>query len=83
MILTMAAVAAAKGFDPGPISVDVRMLAAHDPDNEGGVRFESEIHLSERLSAREQRILFNSARSCEVHHLLRGPAHFEETLRLT
>lgn len=80
MVLTMAAVAAAKEMPALGFSVEVRMHTA--PDGQGGVTFENIIHLSANFSPREQRILYNSARTCEVHHLLRGPVCFRETLCL-
>jgi hypothetical protein len=78
MVLTMAAVAAAKGMPAGGFSVVVRMETA--PDGRGGATFENTIHLSSSYSPREQRILYNSARTCEVHHILRGPVCFREEL---
>ncbi len=80
MVLTMAAVAAAKGMPATGFSVEVRMQTA--PDGRGGVTFENTIFLSPDLTPREQRILYNSARTCEVHHLLRGPVCFRERLCL-
>jgi len=78
MLLTMAAVAAAKDMSSQGFSVCVRLNPPANGAN--GASFDSEIRLSERFSPREQRILFNAARSCEVHHLLRGPIVFRETL---
>ncbi|MGQ9518327.1 MAG: OsmC family protein [Anaerolineae bacterium] len=80
MVLTMAAVAAAKGMPALGFSVEVRMQTA--PDGRGGAVFENTIHLPSGYSPREQRILYNSARTCEVHHLLRGPLCFREELRV-
>jgi len=79
MVLTMAAVAAAKGMmPPAGFQVSVHMAAFV---NEGdGASFESEISLNASYSERERRILFNSARSCELHHILRGPVTFRESL---
>jgi len=83
MILTMAAVAAAKGMPSHgfSVSVDLQPHESNGKNGKGGA-FKSEIHLSEQFTSREQRILFNSARSCEVHHLLQGPLEFHETLRI-
>lgn len=80
MILTMAAVAAAKKMPAYGFSVRVRLQT---DDGSGGGEFVSQVCLSSRYSVREQRILFNSARSCEVHHLLQGPLEFREELLLS
>ena len=78
MLLTMAAVAAAKEMPPAGFSVDVRMISHHDGGR--GARFESTVRLGAGFSERERRILYNSARSCEVHHLLAGPIDFAHVL---
>ena len=80
MVLTMAAVAAAKEMPAHGFTVSVRL--APYIDNGSGARFESAIHLSERYTVREQKLLYGSARSCEVHHLLRGPIEFNHSLKL-
>ena len=78
MALTMAAVAAAKSMEPAGFRVTVRMWTS---ENEGyGASFETEIDLSPLYSERERCILYNSARSCELHHILRGPVSFRESL---
>ncbi len=43
-------------------------------------RFLSHLDLGEGLTPREQRILYNSARTCEVHKMLRGEVTFEDHL---
>ena len=78
MVLTMAAVAAHKGIHPTRLSATVEgrtQLGA-----ETITHFASELDLGEGLSPREQRILFNAARQCEVHKMLRGEVIFEEYL---
>ena len=79
MVLTMAAVADHKG-------IACRGLAA---SVEGQTRFEgrrtvthftSRLGLGEDLTPREKRILYNSARRCEVHKMLGGEITFEEHL---
>ena len=82
MVLTMAAVAAAKDMPAHGFSVNVHLKRGGNNNNGKGGIFESEVHLSEHFSPREQRILYNSARSCEVHHLLQGPLEFRDTLSL-
>ena len=39
--------------------------------------FDVQVDLGERLGKREQIILFNSARKCEVHKLLSGEINFD------
>jgi uncharacterized OsmC-like protein len=79
MVLTMAAVAENKGI---PIT---RLAAVVEGRTEFAERrasthFVSDLDLGEGLSPREQRILFNSARQCEVHKMLRGEMTFDECL---
>ncbi len=49
-------------------------------DRSAVTHFTSRVELDNGLTARERRILFNSARLCEVHKVLRGEITFEETL---
>lgn len=79
MVLTMAAVAASKGIQPDKLEVQVDAVT---DVTEGGqrTRFSSTIDLGQGLSDREVKILFNSARQCEVHKLLGGQIEFEEKL---
>jgi uncharacterized OsmC-like protein len=77
MVLTMAAVAEHKGI---PVT---RLAAAVKGQTEFVGRrtkthFVSELDLGEGLDPREVRILFNSARQCEVHKMLQGEFSFEE-----
>lgn len=78
MVLTMAAVAAHKGISLSRLSAEVEGrtefegLTAHS-------HFTSHLDLGEGLTPREQRILFNAARQCEVHKMLLGSVTFEET----
>jgi len=89
MALTMAAVAANKGIALGRLVVSVESrteLAATigsatiGSANRAATHFHSRVELDEGLTARERRILFNSARLCEVHKMLRGEITFEEEL---
>jgi len=79
MVLTMAAVAANKG-----IALDKLEARVETHIDESGrqqkTTFVTAIDLGPGLSERERRILFNSARHCEVHKLLRGSLEFRETL---
>jgi uncharacterized OsmC-like protein len=79
MVLTMAAVAAHKGIACAHMAATVEgrtVLAGR----ETRTRFVSRLSLSEGLTGREVRILYNAARSCEVHKMLRGEIEFEEHL---
>jgi len=74
-VLTVAAVAEAKGIEPQQIEVRVKRETA-----EGTVwetRFTIELELGSGLTSRERTILFNSARRCEVHKLLTGDLQFD------
>ena len=79
MVLTMAAVAANKGIRAEKL--EARVDAVTDV-TEGGqrTRFSTLIDLGQGLTDREIKILFNSARRCEVHKLLGGQIEFEEKL---
>jgi uncharacterized OsmC-like protein len=79
MVLTMAAVAANKGIQLEKLEAQVDAVT---DVTEGGQRtkFSTIIDLGHGLTDREIRILFNSARRCEVHKLLGGQIEFEEKL---
>jgi len=82
MVLTMAAVAANKDIHC------TRLAASVEGHTEfvGRVtttRLVSHLDLGEGLTPREQRILFNSAKRCEVHKMLNGEIEFEEHLEGT
>jgi uncharacterized OsmC-like protein len=79
MVLTMAAVAANKGIRVEKLEAQVDAMT---DVTEGGQRtqFTSTIDLGQGLTDREIKILFNSARRCEVHKLLGGQIEFEEKL---
>ena len=74
----MAAVAANKGIEPRALGVQVRRQTVE------GTRWQTEfvieVDLGSGLSRREQAILFNSARHCEVHKLLTGEMTFDYRL---
>jgi len=79
MVLTMAAVAAHKGMQVETIEVYVEPHIEETPEGMR-TRFVSRINIGSGLTKREQTILFNSARYCEVHKLLSGTIEFEVTL---
>jgi uncharacterized OsmC-like protein len=77
-VLTVAAVAAHKAITPQRIEVQVhrRTLEAAPWQT----TFSVEIDLGPGLSRREQVLLYNSARRCEVHKLLEGDLAFDYQL---
>ncbi len=79
MVLTMAAVADHKGISLSRLVVSVE---GHTEfvGRQATTRFVSQLDLGNGLTPREQRILVNSARQCEVHKMLRGEMVFEEYL---
>ena len=79
MVLTMAAVAANKGMQIDRLEAQVDAVT---DVTEGGQRtkFSTIVDLGHGLTNREIKILFNSARRCEVHKLLGGQIEFEERL---
>ena len=79
MALTMAAVAANKGIRLGKLAVSVESRTEL-ADRSATTVFASRVELDKELTARERRILFNSARLCEVHKMLKGEITFEEEL---
>ncbi len=79
MVLTMAAVAANKGMvlDKLEVQVETRL---EEVGHQQKTTFVTAIGLGLGLTERERKILFNSARRCEVHKLLRGSIEFRETM---
>jgi uncharacterized OsmC-like protein len=79
MVLTMAAVAANKNMAPDRLEVRVE-THIEETGHQQKTAFVTAIDLGSGLTERERRILFTSARLCEVHKLLRGSIEFRETL---
>jgi uncharacterized OsmC-like protein len=79
MVLTMAAVAANKNMALDRLEVRVETHIEED-ERQQKTTFVTAIDLGSGLTERERRILFNSARRCEVHRLLRGSIEFRETM---
>lgn len=79
MVLTMAAVAANKGIASDKLEADVEGRTEF-AGRHTSTRFTTHLRLGEGLTPREVRILYNAARTCEVHKMLRGEIAFEEHL---
>lgn len=79
MVLTMAAVAVHKGITLDKLEVQIETRVG-EADGRQRTTFVAEVDLGSGLNERQRRILFNSARYCEVHKLLEGSIQFEETL---
>ena len=79
MVLTMAAVAASKGIKVSRLSATVQGLTEFVGLG-ANTRFVTDLDLGAGLSSRERAILYNSARHCEVHKMLRGKIEFEDNL---
>ncbi|MFN2230321.1 MAG: OsmC family protein [Anaerolineae bacterium] len=73
-MLTIAAVAAHKGIAPQRIEVQVHRRTVEAASWQ--TTFSVEIDLGPGLSRREQILLYNAARRCEVHKLLEGDLTF-------
>ena len=78
MALTIAAVADAKNIRPEKIQVQIDRQTTQNQEWE--THFITHIDLGKGLTRREQTILFNAARHCEVHKLLSGKMSFEYRL---
>jgi uncharacterized OsmC-like protein len=74
-VLTVAAVAANKGIEPERIDVQIERQTTEG--TAWRTAFVIHIDLGQGLSRREQIILLNSARHCEVHKLLGGEMSFD------
>jgi uncharacterized OsmC-like protein len=79
MVLTMAAVADNKGIAITQLAALVEGRTEFR-GRQASTRFVSHLDVGEGLTKREERILYNSARNCEVHKMLRGEIAFEDGL---
>lgn len=79
MVLTMAAVAANKGMALATLGAAVEGRTEF-VGRDARTRFVTHLKLDEGLTSREVAILYNAARTCEVHKMLRGEIEFEEHL---
>ena len=75
MALTISAVAEHKKIPLTKTEIDINLRV--DQGRPTVSAFEVEIDLGPGLSKREQQILFNVARSCDVHKILAGETSFE------
>lgn len=79
MALTIAAVAEHKKITAHKVEVTIRMNAKEN-GRQTVSSYEVLIDLGHDLSKREQAILFNSARNCDVHKILEGKSSFNINL---
>ena len=79
MVLTMAAVAANKGMTLDKLEVQIE-TRVEEAGRQQKTTFVTAVDLGLGLTERERKILFNSARRCEVHKLLGGIIEFRENL---
>jgi len=79
MALTMAAVAANKGITLDKLEVQVE-TRVEEAGRQQKTTFITAIDLGLGLTERERKILFNSARHCEVHKLLGGIIEFRAVI---
>jgi hypothetical protein len=79
MVLTMAAVAASKGIAVTRLAATVQGVTEFAGLG-ADTRFVTNLDLGAGLSSRERAILYNSARHCEVHKMLRGRIEFQDNL---
>ena len=77
MVLTMAAVADHKGISCTRLAASVESRTEF-VGRRTRSRFVSHLDLGQGLTSREMRILYNAARTCEVHKMLRGEIEFVE-----
>lgn len=78
MVLTLAAVAENKAITPEKI--DVRIGYRIQTGKVWSTNFHVQLDLGGGLTRREKKILFNSAKWCEVSKLLSGEKQFEYEL---
>jgi uncharacterized OsmC-like protein len=79
MVLTMAAVADHKGISFTRLAASVEGQTQFE-GRRTFTHFASHLDLGQDLTRRERRILYASARQCEVHKMLCGEITFEERL---
>ncbi len=80
MVLTIAAVAGHKGIALTRLGATVESRTEFE-GLAAATHFTSRLDLGDGLTDREERLLYNAARQCEVHKMLRGEVTFEEHLQ--
>lgn len=80
MILTLAAVAAHKKIRLSKLTVTSRLDRQEFPAQKPGTTISTTVTLNAGLTDREKKILFRSARFCEINRILRNPIQWVETL---
>lgn len=76
IMLTVNAVAKHKGIDIG----DSDVCLDYCKDNNGGTRFQVGLKLDGHLTSRERKILYQSARICEVGKIIKGDVQIDYDL---
>ena len=71
--MTLDAVAEHKGID----ITDLKVHVGYEKDKAGGTQFQVDLNLSPTLTDRERKILYQSARLCEVGKLLKGDVQID------
>lgn len=79
MVLTMAAVAGHKEITCTRLAASVESRTEF-VGRKTRTTFVSHLDIGDGLTSREQRILYNAARTCEVHKMLAGEMEFTEHL---
>lgn len=76
IMLTVNAVAKHKGIDIG----DSDVCLDYCKDESGGTRFLVDLKLDERMTSRQRKILYQSARICEVGKIIKGDVQIDYDL---
>jgi uncharacterized OsmC-like protein len=76
--MTIAAVAEEKGISPKKMEIQVTRLTM--VNDKWKTHFSIQIDLGKGLSKREQVLLYNAARTCEVGRMISGEVDFEYKL---
>jgi uncharacterized OsmC-like protein len=76
IMLTVNAVAKHKG-----IAIDDSFVCMeYFKEKSGGIRFQVDLKLNDRLTSRERKILYHSARACEVGKIIKGDVRIDYDL---
>jgi uncharacterized OsmC-like protein len=80
MVLTMAAVADHKAITCARLAASVESRTEF-VGRRTSTRFVTHLDVGEGLTSRELRMLYNAARTCEVHKMLQGEIQFVEDVK--